>query len=207
MPDNNEARSHNHCCHRKEISMTYSLCVFMCVCSLNYPECNAHVPYYIVICGLFVSTRILQNISQMTRCSVEVGRFSRFLQGTQDLRVSRGTLFQDLRHQMEWASAPRPGRLYPQERPGTHCTGGWVDHVTGLDGRKIPGPSRPQLIRYTDGATRPTSIEVIEHNMCVLIFAKNLYETFLILRRIKRDIIMNVYRSSLEVLFILVRFS
>jgi len=23
-------------------------------------------------------------------------------------------------------SAPRPGHLYPQERPGTHCTGGWV---------------------------------------------------------------------------------
>jgi len=24
-------------------------------------------------------------------------------------------------------SAARPGRLYPRERPGTHCTGGWVD--------------------------------------------------------------------------------
>jgi len=26
------------------------------VCSLSYPACNAHAPYYIVICGLFGST-------------------------------------------------------------------------------------------------------------------------------------------------------
>jgi hypothetical protein len=24
---------------------------WVCVCSLSYPACNAHVPYYIVICG------------------------------------------------------------------------------------------------------------------------------------------------------------
>ena len=33
-------------------------------------------------------------------------------------------------------SAVRPAALYPRERPGTHCTGGWVGHRTGLDGRK-----------------------------------------------------------------------
>ena len=26
---------------------------------------------------------------------------------------------------VEWSAAP-PAALYPQERPGTHCTGGWV---------------------------------------------------------------------------------
>jgi hypothetical protein len=26
-----------------------------------------------------------------------------------------------------------PAALYPRERPGTHCTGGWVDPRTGLD--------------------------------------------------------------------------
>ena len=32
--------------------------------------------------------------------------------------------------------------LYPRENPGTHCTGGWVDHRTGLDGcRKSRPPS------------------------------------------------------------------
>jgi len=37
-------------------------------------------------------------------------------------------------------SAPGPGRLYPQERLGTHCTGGWVGPRAGLDGRKISSP-------------------------------------------------------------------
>ena len=41
----------------------------------------------------------------------------------------------------------------PRERPGTHCTGGWVGPRAGLDGRKIsspqgfdPGPSSPQSV-------------------------------------------------------------
>ena len=41
--------------------------------------------------------------------------------------------------------------LYPRERPGTHCTGGWVGPRAGLDGcgksrplrDSIPGPSSP----------------------------------------------------------------
>jgi len=40
--------------------------------------------------------------------------------------------------------------LYPQERPGTYFTGGWVGPRAGLDGMKIssppgfdPGPSSP----------------------------------------------------------------
>jgi hypothetical protein len=32
-------------------------------------------------------------------------------------------------------SASRPGRLYPRERPGTYCTGGWVGPGAGLDRR------------------------------------------------------------------------
>ena len=34
--------------------------------------------------------------------------------------------------------------LYPRERPGTHCTGGWVGPGAGLDGRKIP-PHRDSI--------------------------------------------------------------
>jgi hypothetical protein len=45
---------------------------------------------------------------------------------------------------------------------------------------------------------------VIELQMCVLIFSTNLSETFLILRRTERDIIINVLRSSCKVLVILV---
>ena len=41
---------------------------------------------------------------------------------------------------MGWGSAPCLGRLYPRERPGTHCTGGLVGPRAGLDGRKISSP-------------------------------------------------------------------
>jgi hypothetical protein len=41
--------------------------------------------------------------------------------------------------------------------------------------------------------------EVIEHKMCVMIFSKILPENFLIVRRIKRDVIINVQWSSCKV--------
>jgi len=44
-------------------------------------------------------------------------------------------------------SASRPGRLYLRERPGTHCTGGWVGPGAGLD---RCGKSRPTGIRSPD---------------------------------------------------------
>jgi len=43
-------------------------------------------------------------------------------------------------------------------------------------------------------------------NMCILAFSATLFETFLILRRIKRDGSINVDRSVCEVPVILVRF-
>jgi len=33
-----------------------------------------------------------------------------------------------------------PAALYPRERPGTHCTGGWVCPRAGLNGLKISSP-------------------------------------------------------------------
>jgi hypothetical protein len=44
-------------------------------------------------------------------------------------------------------SASRPGRLYPRERPVTHCTGGCVGPEVGLD---RCGKSRPTMIRSPD---------------------------------------------------------
>jgi hypothetical protein len=52
--------------------------------------------------------------------------------------------------------------LYPRERPGTHCIGGWVCLSVGLEvwGKNSPPPGfdRPTFqraaIRYTDGAIR-----------------------------------------------------
>ena len=71
------------------------------------------------------------------------GRFSPFLQATKALRVSRGIalLFLEPRNQMGVGSQPHaPVACTPQERPGTHCTGGWVGPRAGLD---RSGESRP----------------------------------------------------------------
>ena len=56
---NIEARSCKHCCRGKAIRITST----ECVCSLSYPACNAHAPYYIVICGLSGSTVFFHIIS------------------------------------------------------------------------------------------------------------------------------------------------
>ena len=39
----------------------------------------------------------------------------------------------------EW-SAARPGLLYPREKPGTHCAGGWVGLRADLDGAENLAP-------------------------------------------------------------------
>ena len=49
-------------------------------------------------------------------------------------------------------ATPRP--LYPLERPGTHCVGGWVGFGAGLDGC---GKSRPPT-----GIRSPDEIDVGE---------------------------------------------
>jgi hypothetical protein len=48
--------------------------------------------------------------------------------------------------------------------------------------------------------------KVTEYKMCVLIFSIILCATFLVLRIIQRDIIINAHRSSCKVPFIFVRF-
>ena len=53
-------------------------------------------------------------------------------------------------------SVSRPGRLYPRERPGAHCTGGWVGLGAGLDRY---GKSRPPTgIRSPDLPARSESL-------------------------------------------------
>ena len=68
-------------------------------------------------------------------------------------RVGRGIalLFHDRGQQHALAA------LYPQERPGTHFTGGWAGPRAGLDGRKnlIPTGIRSRTVQpvvscYTD---------------------------------------------------------
>jgi hypothetical protein len=41
--------------------------------------------------------------------------------------------FRDLGARRGWVASTTPRPLYPRERPGTHCTGGWVGPRAGLD--------------------------------------------------------------------------
>jgi hypothetical protein len=52
-------------------------------------------------------------------------------------------------------SPSRPSRFYPRERPGTHCTGGWVGPGAGLD---RCGKSRPVGIRSPNLPARSESL-------------------------------------------------
>ena len=53
--------------------------------------------------------------------------------------------------------------LYPRERPGTLCIGGWVGHTAGLDScgkprphrHSISGPSSPQRVAIPTELSRP----------------------------------------------------
>ena len=56
---------------------------------------------------------------------------------------------------MGWEVNSTPWPLYPQERPGTHCIGGWVGPRAGLDGC---GKSRPTGIRSPDRTARSASL-------------------------------------------------
>ena len=64
-------------------------------------------------------------------------------------RVSGGTaqLFLNLSTRRGCVVSITPGRLYPRQRPGTHCTGGWVGPGAGLD---RCGKSHPTGIRSPD---------------------------------------------------------
>jgi hypothetical protein len=77
----------------------------------------------------------------------------------QTQRVGRGIAppFRDLDTRRECVGSIMPWLLYPRERPGTHCIGGWVGPRAGLDRGKISPPLgfdprtvQPVASRYTD---------------------------------------------------------
>ena len=80
--------------------------------------------------------------------------------------------FLDQRNQKGvWDQCPASAAFYPRERPGTYCTGGWVDPRAGLDRRGKshappgfdPRTVQPVANRYTDQATRPTLQNLISY--------------------------------------------
>ena len=68
----------------------------------------------------------------------------------------------------EWVDNVTPRPLYPQERLGTHCVGGWTGTRAGLD-EFGPRTFRPVAIRYTDWAipVRWTIMLVINVIQCL----------------------------------------
>jgi hypothetical protein len=54
----------------------------------------------------------------------------------------------------EWMVNATPRPLYPRERPGTHCTGGWVGFRAGLDGC---GKSRPPPPGFDPRTAQPVA--------------------------------------------------
>ena len=62
-----------------------------------------------------------------------------------------------------WVVSTTPQQLYPEKRPGTHCTGGLVGLGAGLDGHgkslphrvSIPGPSSPWRVATPATPSRP----------------------------------------------------
>jgi len=84
-------------------------------------------------------------------------------------RGSRGTAlpFHDHGTRRGWGVRVMRPTLYHRERPGTHCTGGWVGSGAGLDGCWKPPPPvwfdfqtiQPVASCNTDYATRPTHEE------------------------------------------------
>jgi hypothetical protein len=95
-----------------------------------------------------------------------IGRYiSLFLRARKALRESRGIALLCFRPRHEngvRGHCHTPTTFYPWEKPGTHCTGGWVGPRAGLDRcRKSCPPSgldprtfQPVASRYTDVATR-----------------------------------------------------
>jgi hypothetical protein len=79
---------------------------------------------------------------------------SKFQRG--DNSIALYSLYLGARRRWVVSTTPRP--LYPQKRPGTHCTGGWVGPRAGLDvWEKIltppvfdPRTVEPVVSRYTD---------------------------------------------------------
>jgi hypothetical protein len=80
-------------------------------------------------------------------------------------RESRGIalLFHDHGTRRGEGSASLPGLPLPLERPGTHCTGGWVGPRAGLDRcgkscphqNSIPGPSSTYPVAIPTELSRP----------------------------------------------------
>jgi hypothetical protein len=64
----------------------------------------------------------------------------------------------DLGARRGWVVSTTPRPLYPRERPGNHCTGGWMGPRAGLDLCKKSRPYRYFFFRSLDRPARSQSL-------------------------------------------------
>jgi hypothetical protein len=101
-----------------------------------------------------------QNISATPSQLVGIEKGKGTLNRPESPEGDRGTalLFLDLGARRGWVVSTTPRPLYPRERPGIHCTGGWVGPRAGLDVCEKSRPPtgfdprtvQPVASRYTD---------------------------------------------------------
>jgi len=82
----------------------------------------------------------------------------RLCTGRTAYRESRGIalLFLDYGTRRGEGAVSRPGRSLPPEKPGTHCTGGWMGPRVSLDRCGKPGPHRKSI----PGPSSPYSVAI-----------------------------------------------
>jgi len=78
---------------------------------------------------------------------------------------------------MGWMVNAKPRPLYPRDRPGTYCIGGWVGPRADLDGcgkfrphrDSIPGPSSPYCLAVPAELSRST-VNNSKYDNCNIIY-------------------------------------
>ena len=121
--------------------------------SISLGPLNIHRPFLLYSDNLYNSNEPDSSVGLVTslQASKENVKVKVTLeQATKAQRVSRGiSVLFNLGAKWGWVLNATPWRLYPRERPGTYCIGGWVGFSVGLDGAEnltptgIRSPDRP----------------------------------------------------------------
>jgi hypothetical protein len=104
--------------------------------------CQVQITTILAKWGVYNITSECVQVSIIQHTTV---RYSSSYTGHQGPRGGVAVLILDLGARRGWVVSTTPQLLYPQERPGTHCTGGWVGPRAGLDVREKSRPHRDSI--------------------------------------------------------------